>query len=75
MLHQTSTTKYLVFSSMDVQLILRWLVTAIVIVVAVVLLGFVLQIATVLLKLAIKFLVVLMIIALAVRLLDVFKSR
>lgn len=52
----------------DIQQILRWIVTAIVLTVAVVLLGVILNIAAVLLKYAIKVLVVLLVGAIVVRL-------
>lgn len=55
--------------------ILRWLVTAIVILIAVVLLGLVLQIAGFLLKIAIKALLVLLAVALLIRLLEVLTGR
>ena len=55
--------------------ILRWLVTAIVILIAVVLLGLVLQVAGFLLKIAIKALLILLAVALLIRLLEVLTGR
>lgn len=60
---------------MDAGKILKWLVTAIVILIAVVLLGLVLQIAGFLLKFAIKALLVLLAAAVVIRLVEVLTGR
>jgi len=60
---------------MDAGNILRWLVTAIVILIAVVLLGLVLQIAGFLLKIAIKALLILLAVAVVIRLFEVLTGR
>lgn len=60
---------------MDAGKILKWLVTAIVILIAVVLLGLVLQIAGFLLKFAIKALLILLAVAVVIRLVEVLTGR
>lgn len=62
-------------NKMDAGKILKWLVTAIVILIAVVLLGLVLQIAGFLLKFAIKALLVLLAVAVVIRLAEVLTGR
>lgn len=60
--------------SLDVQQVLRWIVTAIVLMLAIVLLGFVLKVAGFLLGYAIRGLIVLLLIAIVVRLIGGLKS-
>jgi len=61
--------------SLDLQQILRWIVTAIVLMVAIVLLGVVLKMAGFLLKYAIKGLFILLLLAIVVRLVGALKER
>jgi hypothetical protein len=61
--------------SLDIQQILRWIVTAIVLMVAIVLLGVVLQMAGFLLSYAIKGLLILLLIAIVVRLIGALQQR
>lgn len=61
--------------SLDIQQILRWIVTAIVLMVAIVLLGFVLKIAGFLLNYAIKGLIILLLLAIVVRLIGALKRQ
>lgn len=60
--------------SLDVQQVLRWIVTAIVLMLAIVLLGFVLKVAGFLLGYAIRGLIILLLIAIVVRLIGGLKS-
>jgi len=60
---------------MDTQIILRWLVTTIVLLMAVVLFGFVLQLASVILKLAIRFLLVFLLFALVLRVTEAIRNK
>ena len=60
---------------LDPQQVLRWIVTAIVLIVAVVLLGWVLDIAGFLLRYAIKGLVILLLVAIVVRLIGAIQGR
>lgn len=60
--------------SLDVQQVLRWIVTAIVLMLAIVLLGFVLKVAGFLLGYAIRGLIVLLLVAIVVRLIGGLKS-
>lgn len=59
----------------DVQQILRWIVTAIVLMVAIVLLGGILNIAGFLLKYAVKILVLLLVVAIVIRFLELLRGR
>lgn len=61
--------------NLEIQQILRWIVTAIVLMVAVVLLSLVLKVAGFLLHYAIKGLVVLLLLAIVVRLIGALKQR
>lgn len=61
--------------SLDIQQILRWIVTAIVLMVAIVLLGFVLKIAGFLLNYAIKGLIILLLLAIVVRLIGALRRQ
>jgi hypothetical protein len=61
--------------SLDIQQILRWIVTAIVLMVAIVLLGVVLKMAGFLLSYAIKGLLILLLIAIVVRLIGALQQR
>lgn len=61
--------------SLEIQQILRWIVTAIVLMVAVVLLGFVLKIAGFLLGYAVKGLVILLLLAIVVRFIGALQQR
>jgi len=60
---------------LDIQQILRWIVTAIVLTIAVVLLGFILNIAGFLLTYAVKVLFVLLLVAIVVRIFGALKAR
>lgn len=60
---------------MDIQQILRWIVVAIVLLVAMSLLGVVLKVGAVLVSLALKLLVVLFVIAVILRLFGMLKKR
>ena len=60
---------------LDVQQILKWIVTAIVLTVAIVLLGVVLNIAGFLLKYAIKVLIMLLLVAVGVRFFELLRGR
>lgn len=61
--------------NLDVQQVLRWIVTAIVLMIAIVLLGFVLKIAGFLLGYAIRGLIVLLLLAIVIRLVEGLKGR
>lgn len=61
--------------SLEIQQILRWIVTAIVLMVAIVLLSVVLKMAGFLLHYAIKGLVILLLLAIVVRLIGALKQR
>ena len=61
--------------SLEIQQVLRWIVTAIVLMVAVVLLSVVLKMAGFLLHYAIKGLVILLLLAIVVRLIGALKQR
>ena len=60
---------------MDVQKVLRWLVVAIVLMVAVVLLGFIMQVAGFLVWYAIKALFILLIVAIVLRFFTILQQR
>ena len=60
---------------LDVQQILKWIVTAIVLTVAIVLFGVVLNIAGFLLKYAVKVLIMLLIVAVVVRFFELLRRR
>lgn len=60
---------------MDVQQILRWIIMAIVLLVAVALLTVILKVGVVLLALAIKILIVLLIVAVIIRFFTALKER
>lgn len=60
---------------MDIQQILRWIVVAIVLIVAVVLLGALLQIAGFLLKFALRILLILFLVAIVLRFFGLVKER
>ncbi len=60
---------------MDIQQILRWIVIAIVLVVAVSLLGAILQIGALLLKIGLRVLLILFLVALALRFFDLLRKK
>ena len=60
---------------MDVQKVLRWLVTAIVLLVAIVLLGFILQVTGFLLGYVIKILLILLAVAIVLRFFTILQER
>ncbi len=60
---------------MDVQKVLSWLVVAIVMMLAIVLLGFVLQVAGFLVKYAIKILIILLVVAIVLRFFTVLQEK
>lgn len=60
---------------MDTQQILRWIVIAIVLIVAVSLLGFILKIGAVLLKIGLRILLILFLVALCLRFFDLLRER
>ena len=64
-----------VMRSLDVQQVLRWIVMAIVLMVAIVLLGFVLKVAGFLVSYAIKGLVILLMLAIVVRLFGALQQQ
>lgn len=61
--------------NLEVQTILRWIVSAIVLLVAIVLLGLVLQVAGFLVQYAIRALIILLMLAIVVRLFGALKQR
>lgn len=60
---------------MDIQKVLRWLVVAIVLTVAIVLLDAILNIAGFLLQIGIRVLLILLLVAIVLRFVDLFRKR